>query len=249
MKKFLLFISLNATLVVFAQNSISIKNTSNSATIAANGTVHVATTAGNVVGVTFDIKNISASTQTYVLKRYDMTLNTNAVAFFCFAGTCFGAATIESGSITLTPGQSASDYTTAYQMLTADLEEGPTVGQSTVKYSFKNVNVAADSLQMVLRYNDPTASIKEYTNEINGLDVYPNPANDHISISFSSKGSNTGEISLINALGQTVYTKQVALNEGKNRLNVQLNELPKGIYFAKVKNGNNQVSTKKIIVQ
>ena len=248
MKKLLLFVSLGIAIAGVAQNSIQITNMSNSSTIAVNGTVHIQTSAGNNVNRLFDIKNTSASTQTYVLKRYDGTLNSGAAAYFCFAGSCFGPGTVVSGSLVLTAGQSASNYTTAYTTLTADLDEGATVGQSTVKYSFRNAVTVADSFQIVLRYNDPTASIKEYVSPFKSFDVSPNPANENVNITLNHKGSSLGEVSLINALGQTVYTKQIGFVEGKNKVSIDINELPNGIYFAKIKSGE-FTDTKKITVQ
>lgn len=249
MKKILLLISSICTLLGFSQNSILLTNTNSSSTVAANGAVYLTTNASSNTNIVIDIKNTSATTQTYIAVRYDAQLNSGAAAYFCFAGSCFGPGTVVSGSLVLGAGQSASQATVAYTMLTADMDEGPTVGQSIIKYSFKNAAVASDSAQISLKYNyGNPASVKEIANPLKSFDISPNPANDFVNISLNHSGTNSGEISLINALGQTVYTKHIILSEGKNKVSINVNELPIGIYFAKVKSGD-FVSTKKLTVQ
>lgn len=250
MKKILLFISLGIASIGLSQTSIQVTNTNNTATVAANEIVYLTTTAGNNTNRIFDIKNTSATTQTYILVRYDVQLNSGASAYYCFAGSCYGPSTIVSPvPLVLNAGQSASQSTVAFMMLTADLDEGATVGQSHIKYSFKSTTVAADSLQFSMKFNYPIpASVKEYANPFKSFEISPNPANENVNISFSYKGSDMGEVSLINALGQTVYARPITLNDGKNKLNINVNELPNGIYFAKLKCGD-FISTKKITIQ
>ena len=251
MKKILLFISLSIAAVGLSQSSLVITNTNASATLAPNAIIYLTTTAGNNVKRILDIKNISVSTKSYVVVRYDVQLNAGSSAYYCFAGSCFGPSTITSPStLVLSSGASASSSTVAFNMLTADHDEAATVGQSIVKYSFKNIAVIADSVQIVMKYNypDPMASVQEFANPFKSFEISPNPANDNINISLNFKGSDIGEISLINAIGQTVYAKPISFNDGKNKLNINVNELPNGIYFAKVKSGD-FISTKKIIIQ
>src|ERR1041385_651972 len=162
MKKFLQIAFLLITTCGVAQVSIQVKNTGNNQIVAANATVYSITSAGNTTSDVFDIKNTSASTQTYVLYRYDLILHATATANFCFAGTCYGPPTVISGYLVLNAGQSASQSTVANTMLTADLNEDPsTSGLSHVKYSFKNINTPSDSIQFSMRYNDVAAGIKE----------------------------------------------------------------------------------------
>ena len=64
----------------------------------------------------------------------------------------------------------------------------------------------------------------------NAFKVYPNPAKDYIII------EGTGVVSLTNALGQTVLTKEI---HGKEKM-----ELPQGLYFVKMGS-----ETRKIVVE
>jgi hypothetical protein len=60
--------------------------------------------------------------------------------------------------------------------------------------------------------------------------VYPNPAKDYIIV------EGTGTLTLTNALGQTILTKEIS---GKEKM-----ELPQGLYFVKMGS-----ATQKIVVE
>jgi hypothetical protein len=65
--------------------------------------------------------------------------------------------------------------------------------------------------------------------------LYPNPSNTGISnvLITSAKASN-GTVTVRNALGQIVYTKQASLNEGATTLQVDLSAYSDGIYTVSV---------------
>lgn len=67
-------------------------------------------------------------------------------------------------------------------------------------------------------------------NALNTFSIYPNPAQDRITV------EGTGRLSITNALGQTILTQEI---DGKTSI-----ELPKGLYFAKMVN-----VVKKIVVE
>jgi hypothetical protein len=249
MKKLLQIASLLIATSGIAQVSMQIKNTGNNQTVASNATVYSSTSVGNTTSDVFDIKNTSASTQTYVLYRYDILLHASATANFCFAGSCFPPPTVISGNLVLNAGQSASQSTVANTMLTADLnEDGSTVGLSRVKYTFKNINTPADTIQFMVSYNDVAAGLKESVKSLVQLDVFPNPATDHVNVCVALKGNATGgEITILNALGQVMITKPVAFVDGKNNVSLNTNELPKGIYFVRIKNFET-ITIKRIII-
>lgn len=74
------------------------------------------------------------------------------------------------------------------------------------------------------------------------VDIYPNPANDAISIDLSNNGSENATLSLLDATGQTVLVTSFT---GKLKLDVS-NYIP-GIYFAQIKS-NTISETRKIII-
>ena len=248
MKKLFTLLFLGSLMGLNAQTSIEVKDMSNNMGVPANWTVSLVTTAGNTTSRTFDIKNTSANTNTYVVIRYDVSLHSSAAAYFCFAGTCYGNTTFISPTpLVLTAGQSASQYTAQYVTLTTDLDEAPTTGVSHVKYTFRNVNNVNDSLQFNLIYNNPAAGVKELNNSVSRFDVSPNPANEMVNVSFNFKGVGNGELNIVNALGQTLISKNITLNDGKNTVYMNVSELPQGVYFVRIKNGE-AITTKRLVV-
>jgi len=233
---------------LFAQSTIQLKHVQESAVLAPNATVFVTTVAESNTKVDFDIKNTSANTQYYNAKRYDVILNTGASAYFCFAGNCYGDQTFVSPtSITLTAGQSASEIPGSFNILTSDLDEGQVVGLSVVKYTFINTANASDSVQVTIKYNGTTVSVKEVAKTLSSFEIFPNPAKETASIRINSPKSVESTLSLFNSLGESVYQKVIAITEGKNKIDLNVENLPAGVYFASIKTGDSTISKKLII--
>lgn len=73
-----------------------------------------------------------------------------------------------------------------------------------------------------------------------GIQVYPNPANDYLTIELANN-ENTN-ISLINILGEMVLNKQI-----NNSEKIELSNLSKGIYFLSIQNLTGKATQKLII--
>ncbi len=249
MKKTLLSFFTIAAITVYSQTTIRITNTGNSQTVAPNAFIDLGTMASNNTNIIFDVTNTGTSTNVYNAKRYDMVLNSGAAAYFCFAGNCYGPGTLVSpNSLTLAPGQSASQIAGPYQKLVADLDEGPATGVSRIKYTFINVANVNDSIQLILRYNDPSASLKEINSSLNNFLISPNPANDFTSIKINSNNNYTGSLSIFNSIGSLVSEKNISVTKGDNKVAVNTSELNTGIYFVSLKAGE-AIVTKKLIIK
>ncbi len=248
MKKTILALFLLGSTIAYSQSSILLTNVGNSQTVAPSSTVEAITTAASNVQVTFDIKNTSGTSHQYIAKRYDVNLNSGAVAYFCFAGTCYGAATIASvNNLTLTAGQSASDLAGNYNMLVADLDEGSSVGLSVVKYSFINVANTADSVQITVRYNGPGVGIKEISNSLNAMSLSPNPAVNQSTLKLNATSNFEGNLTIFNSLGSVVNTENIQISKGENKIPLNVGSLNSGIYFVSINAGESKVTRKLII--
>jgi hypothetical protein len=159
MKRTLILLLACASFAAHSQKSIQVKNMNSGQTLAPNAIVIAKVTEPfENVKVTFDIKNISSSTKTYYARRYDVFLNITAAdtakAYFCFAGSCYDPSVQESPDLlTLTPGESASEFDGNFFMLVSDLDEADVVGKNIVKYSFINLADKSDSVQISVHYN------------------------------------------------------------------------------------------------
>ncbi|MCB0403116.1 MAG: Omp28-related outer membrane protein [Flavobacteriales bacterium] len=89
-------------------------------------------------------------------------------------------------------------------------------------------------------------STEEFDNFANsGMKVYPNPNNGNFTISINAEG--VYNLSVVNLLGEEVYHAKVN-NASATNVNVDLSELPAGVYVVKLAN-NEHVATQKIIVE
>ena len=79
------------------------------------------------------------------------------------------------------------------------------------------------------------------------LHAYPNPSCYHVQLSWYSTNTAPTSLKLYNAQGQLVYDALVQEGHlGKQQLVIPRNELPSGIYFAALQQGD-KVETVKII--
>ncbi len=83
---------------------------------------------------------------------------------------------------------------------------------------------------------------------ISGMKMYPNPATETVNITFAAENAENGVLSVLNLMGQTVYTMRVDVNEGYNFVTVPVNQLPAGIYMVNIRT-NKGISTQKLIVR
>ena len=77
------------------------------------------------------------------------------------------------------------------------------------------------------------------------LKIYPNPCkNEKVTIDFNRH--QISEIQLTNITGKQVLRKKFTFAENKKQL--QLNDIPNGMYLLKVKSTDNKIVVKKFIV-
>jgi len=238
MKKLLSVFGLIITFGISAQSLIVIDIEAGSV-IASSSRVFLQSRPANFVRKDFDIKNVSQSTKVYAVKRYDVLLhsdnNQRVDAYFCYADKCNPVSSyLSAASLTLTAGQSASQLTSPASILSVYLNEYTQVtGLSVVKYTIFNTSDVTDSLQLTLRYNDNgTTGLAAGSLEFIQAKLMPNPASaEQVNLLFASTEACGGKLTLVNALGQVVYKKDVEVNAGENRMPVETNGLAQGMYY------------------
>jgi PKD repeat protein len=126
------------------------------------------------------------------------------------------------------------------------------MGNSTKEnnYSYTDENLDDGQYYYKLAQKDLDGAInhsKIITISINGIEnqikVYPNPSKDMITVEGSGLLEN---VKLINALNQVVYTKLSILAE--NKIDIQVDNLPRGIYTLKAENNKVQFVKSVIII-
>jgi hypothetical protein len=74
-----------------------------------------------------------------------------------------------------------------------------------------------------------------------GWNVFPNPAEDVVYVSPAAGNQNKAEVVLLNTVGSVLYSENFS---NGNVLAIQLNDLPSGIYFLCLKNGEERLIRK-----
>jgi len=83
---------------------------------------------------------------------------------------------------------------------------------------------------------------------ITDLEVYPNPSRDIFNVSFVSDEVQNLEISIINVVGEAVYTADLDQFVGQFTKEVSLATYPKGVYFLEITTDQGVIN-KKLILQ
>ena len=101
---------------------------------------------------------------------------------------------------------------------------------------------------MELIYSDHL-DVNELSNNELSYDIFPNPASDKINIRFYQNVFGKTNLLLFNALGQTVYSDNIFVNDGLNEHVITVDNLPKGLYFLRITNADGLTETIKVIVE
>ena len=91
-------------------------------------------------------------------------------------------------------------------------------------------------------------SVKEESALASMLNFYPNPASTNGTVEILLAENAKMELTVMNSVGQVVYTTAVNGFAGSNKVNIDLNNLSNGLYFYQVNIANNKSVTKKFMV-
>ncbi len=78
--------------------------------------------------------------------------------------------------------------------------------------------------------------------EVSGVSIYPNPASTRVTLKIVRRADT---VSLYTILGQKVLEKKIA----NNLVDLDVSALDNGVYFVKVSNGGEKITSQKLIIQ
>ncbi len=192
----------------------------------------------------------------YVLQHIEaMGIGGNLLVDFTFPSKPFS---YNWHAIVTEPSSSPVNYTGTVPANTTGYTQLSLVSQGATIYM--NANQGNESCGNYWNYSYGKSGISEGTHNRmahtdidgtidgsdNGLLVYPNPANDRLTISYFSENSSSVSLLLTNVLGKIVLNEERTINEGENELDLHVSSLPNGIYFLNL--NNKGISQKRKIV-
>lgn len=121
----------------------------------------------------------------------------------------------------------------------------PFVGEN-VLVRFVNMNDYSNSTFLDNIILTKTLSVGENALE-KAISMYPNPAKSNVDIMINTTIGNTYEIELLNSLGQSISKIEETRFSARAQQNLDVSKYGTGLYFVKIKVGD-QVVTKKLIV-
>jgi len=109
----------------------------------------------------------------------------------------------------------------------------------------KSANNTNDDF-LTIKYSYAAVGIEDVYSA-NAFEMYPNPNNGEFFIDISTKSQEDVVIEVLNSIGQVVFSNRFS---SADRIELNLNTLPSGVYFARVLNGNNSpLGLNKLIIK
>jgi hypothetical protein len=115
-------------------------------------------------------------------------------------------------------------------------------GSHQIVYTYTDANSCVNTATATMVV-DPCSGLNEHSVNM-GLNVYPNPATNLIFIKTDLK--QDAQLTVYNALGEVVYKRSIKQNS--NSIKLETSEFARGMYFAKLKSGE-QMQVVKFILE
>jgi hypothetical protein len=119
------------------------------------------------------------------------------------------------------------------------------LGSATL--SVMGTNICGNGSEGILNIDVNPQSIEEFQNEYNVF-LYPNPARDNITITFSSNNAMDYKIKIYNQFGMEVYATKGTHNGGKGSHQINIDSFVNGLYFLRMIISSEQVYQSKFEV-
>jgi Secretion system C-terminal sorting domain len=113
-----------------------------------------------------------------------------------------------------------------------------TIGETAVETYSSSSNFVTQGFQQPDA--NPTGITEQHATI--DLDLFPNPATDHVTLQFGADASGEYVVEVFNALGQQLSSQAINVTSG-SRSDISVSTLADGIYFVSVRKVNSNAST------
>jgi|SRR6185312_9289005 len=180
---------------------------------------------------------ISISTQAACWHTNDTT--NGCYYSICVGTTCYPPKHISgdftSPAFTAPPGKDTNALYCDYNAVN--------LGTSIVKVVVRN-KLKTDSSWVYFEFNATPTGIAPVANNLSASSLFPNPANANATFTYHS--TNNAQLSIYNSLGQSVKTLE--LSSSKETVNINVSDMPSGIYICKLQSQGAEAIFRKLIV-
>jgi len=99
------------------------------------------------------------------------------------------------------------------------------------------------------KHNIATSIPEVHTQSLNGILIYPNPAENHAILSFYLAKQSEIDIQVINTLGQMVKKVNGIYSDGEQYIHIDVSDLETGIYYLKLSASGHNVEGRTLIIR
>lgn len=143
--------------------------------------------------------------------------------------------------------------------LTGDIDTGPLTGTDEIEYyltattnngktASKPMNAASGGFYNIrFRFRSGIDACRVQPKD-HLFSVFPNPASDHMLLSFYATGEKKAAITITDMAGKKVKSFSTMAHPGLNELNINLDELNNGIYFYTYTTDGNVIATRRFMI-
>lgn len=96
-------------------------------------------------------------------------------------------------------------------------------------------------------YNGIVSSVE--ATDMSDFLMYPNPAQDEVTLQFDSQHALPGMISIIDLQGKEIYSQNFSSFEGQNRMRLHTGNLPEGVYVVNISSDRGMINEKLVVVR
>lgn len=242
MKKILLFsiISYFSVLGVFAQ-SIKLQDKSGNNINNGDTIVMVSTDAHAIFAIGLDVINTTSGDLAVWAKKTELSIISGSENYFCWV-SCYVP------SIYVSPDSLIIAANATNKIFSGDYEANGNAGASYIMYTFFNDSDHKDSIAVVVKYVAGSGvGIDDSKPSVDVSNLYPNPANNKVSINYNLNGANNARLEIRNILGSIV--KSVDINETSGQVNVDVSNLTNGVYFYSFIVNEVAIKSTKLVIQ
>jgi hypothetical protein len=121
---------------------------------------------------------------------------------------------------------------------------------SGVASDFMRVELSEDQMLVDLKMtfeNGSILGVSDHVEIITAGNVYPNPVTEKLFVPLNTTKSQTVEIAVVGMDGRTYYQTTTSVTSGSQTLQIEVSELPKGLYFVHINNGVDNPVNRKFI--
>jgi hypothetical protein len=176
-----------------------------------------------------EIMNISSEQKDIKVRRTILNSVEYTTNFFCWTA-CY------TPFVSLSPsGLAINGNSTTNSSFSSHFRPNMQVGVSEFQYTFFDADNPQDSANVIVRYEIEPLGISKISS-ISSLKVFPNPADDNVTLSFTRSSLNgKGNIEIYNMLGVKVYAQEVEEIDGT--ISISTENLKAGLYFYSLNDG------------